>query len=66
MRIGEVVNQILDYIPNIDVTKSAQPASLFETIIRYLSGMISAYDLLKTEEFSDLTPHVVTFCPESD
>lgn len=47
MRNAEVVNQILDYIPTIDYSKTNQMVSLFETTIRYLGGMLSGYDLLK-------------------
>lgn len=48
MKNRTIVNQILRRIPNIDYTKSYQnePVSLFETTIRYLGGMLSAYDLL--------------------
>ncbi|KAK6206634.1 glycosyl hydrolase 47 [Pestalotiopsis sp. IQ-011] len=44
----KVVNQILDYIPKIDFTKATYTSSisLFETTIRYLGGLLSAYDLL--------------------
>lgn len=48
MQNATIVNQILEYIPDIDFSKSYNndPVSLFETTIRYLGGMISAYDLL--------------------
>lgn len=46
MQNREIVNQILEYIPTIDYTTTATEVSLFETTIRYLGGMISAYDLL--------------------
>lgn len=43
----EIVDQILDYVPTIDFTRSNQNiVSLFETTIRYLGGLVSAYDLL--------------------
>ena len=43
-----VVNQILPYIPSINwsVSKDNEVVSLFETTIRYLGGLLSAYDLL--------------------
>ena len=46
---GEVVKQIVDYVPDIDWSVSAddQPVSLFETTIRYVAGLLSGYDLLK-------------------
>ncbi|EKG17477.1 Glycoside hydrolase family 47 [Macrophomina phaseolina MS6] len=47
MQNREIVNQILEYIPTIDYTTTSTEVSLFETTIRYLGGMISAYDLLK-------------------
>lgn len=51
MEQTDIVNTILDFIPTIDFTKTntKQPSavSLFETNIRYLGGLMSAYDLLK-------------------
>lgn len=53
MEQTDIVNIILDYIPTVDFTKNnaAPPnpewTSLFETNIRYLGGMLGAYDLLK-------------------
>lgn len=44
MEHGEIVNQILEYIPKIDFTTTAtanEDISLFETNIRYLGGLIS-------------------------
>ncbi|KAH8696524.1 putative mannosyl-oligosaccharide alpha-1,2-mannosidase 1B [Talaromyces proteolyticus] len=42
-----VVNQILDYVPTIDFSSCNQSSvSMFETTIRYLGGLLSAYDLL--------------------
>lgn len=48
MNIPEIVYQIVDYVPDIDWSKSAnnQPVSLFETTIRYVAGLLSGYDLL--------------------
>jgi mannosyl-oligosaccharide alpha-1,2-mannosidase len=48
MNIPEIVDQIVDYVPNIDWSFSAddQPVSLFETTIRYVAGLLSGYDLL--------------------
>lgn len=45
---SDIVNIIVDYIPTIDWSVSYQDeaVSLFETTIRYLGGMLSAYDLL--------------------
>ncbi|KAF2798074.1 glycoside hydrolase family 47 protein [Melanomma pulvis-pyrius CBS 109.77] len=51
MEQEDIVNQILDFIPTIDFTKTNTPepsvVSLFETNIRYLGGLLSSYDLLK-------------------
>ena len=53
MEQEDIMNIILDYIPTVDFTKkNGRPpneisTSLFETNIRYLSGLLSAYDLLK-------------------
>ena len=54
MEQQDIVEIILDFIPTVDFTKNnakgerdAQTTSLFETNIRYLGGLLSAYDLLK-------------------
>lgn len=49
MQIPEIVNQIVDYVPDVDWSVSAndEPVSLFETTIRYVAGLLSGYDLLK-------------------
>jgi mannosyl-oligosaccharide alpha-1,2-mannosidase len=47
MNNQQVVDQILDYVPTINFRSSSQgTVSLFETTIRYLGGLLSAYDLL--------------------
>lgn len=61
MQNREIVNQILEYIPTIDYTTTSTEVSLFETTIRYLGGMISAYDLLKGP-LSHLADNVSTGC----
>lgn len=47
----DIVETILDFIPTIDFTGTdapkPSPVSLFETNIRYLGGLLSAYDLLQ-------------------
>ncbi|KAF2261697.1 mannosyl-oligosaccharide 1,2-alpha-mannosidase precursor [Lojkania enalia] len=53
----DIVNQILDHIPNIDYTTTSTDVSLFETTIRYLGGMISGYDFL-TGPLDDLADKV--------
>ncbi|KAG8534153.1 uncharacterized protein KY384_000997 [Bacidia gigantensis] len=51
MELEPIVEEVLDYIPTIDFTSSESQkdrlVSLFETTIRYLAGLLSAYDLLK-------------------
>lgn len=51
MEQEDIVNDILEFIPTVDFTKNNSPSpvstSLFETTIRYLGGLLSAYDLLK-------------------
>lgn len=55
MGLDDIANVILAYIPTIDFTTSYQneSVSLFETTIRYIGGMLAAYDLL-TGPFSSL------------
>lgn len=51
MEQTDIVQIILDFIPTVDFTKNNSPTvvstSLFETNIRYIGGMLAAYDLLK-------------------
>ena len=48
MELSDIVNEIVNYVPTIDfsVSKDDEVVSLFETTIRYLGGMLSAYDFL--------------------
>jgi mannosyl-oligosaccharide alpha-1,2-mannosidase len=46
MNNAEVLNQILAYIPKINFDKPLGSVSLFETTIRYLGGLLSAYDFV--------------------
>lgn len=59
MGIPEIVNQIVDYVPDINwsVSVNNQPVSLFETTIRYVAGLLSGYDLL-SGPLSDLVDDV--------
>ena len=60
MDIPYIVNEILAYIPTVDFTRepdATQGVSLFETTIRYLAGLLSAYDLL-TGPLSNLASNV--------
>ncbi|EHA49470.1 mannosyl-oligosaccharide 1,2-alpha-mannosidase IB [Pyricularia oryzae 70-15] len=51
MEQTDIVNTILEHVRTINFTKTNTPKpskiSLFETNIRYLGGLLSAYDLLK-------------------
>ncbi len=42
----DVINKLVDWVPSINFNKSVGDISLFETTIRYLGGLLSAYDLL--------------------
>lgn len=48
MELPDIVNQIVDYVPDINWSVSADnmQVSLFETTIRYLAGLLSGHDLL--------------------
>ncbi|KAI1815915.1 glycoside hydrolase family 47 protein [Poronia punctata] len=49
MENEKVVKQIVEHIKNVDFTKTVkggENVSLFETTIRYLAGLVSAYDFL--------------------
>ncbi|KAL2170210.1 hypothetical protein VTG60DRAFT_5078 [Thermothelomyces hinnuleus] len=46
MKNWDVVNQILEYIPTINFDNTTTEVSLFETTIRYLGGLVSAYDII--------------------
>ncbi|KAI5818729.1 glycoside hydrolase [Pyronema omphalodes] len=53
MRQRDVVHDCLQHLSSVDFTKTSTEVSLFETTIRYLGGLISAYDLL-TGPYADL------------
>jgi len=58
MQNATIVNEILAHVPEINfgVSYNDEAVSLFETTIRYLGGMLSAYDLLQGPDapFSNL------------
>lgn len=60
MRNRTIVNQILSYVPRIDfrVSQSGDQVNLFETTIRYMGGLLSAYDLLNDPSLQDLADNV--------
>lgn len=43
---ADIVQDIVNYVPTINFSKTSSSVSLFETTIRYLGGMISGYDFL--------------------
>ncbi|KAF2151606.1 glycoside hydrolase family 47 protein [Myriangium duriaei CBS 260.36] len=49
MQMPDVIEKILDFVPKINygVTADNMGISLFETTIRHLAGLLSAFDLLK-------------------
>lgn len=51
MNLTDIVESQLSHIASIDFTYSngKQPVSAFETTIRYLGGLLSAYDLLTSD-----------------
>lgn len=52
MNLTEVVAKQLSFIPTIDfTTTSSGPVEIFDTNIRYLGGLLSSYDLLKSGLF---------------
>lgn len=55
MGLGTVVEDILEFVPTINYDSTSDVVSLFETTIRYLGGMLSAYDLLHDGPASNLT-----------
>lgn len=60
MNLADPVNDILNHIRSVDFRKSRtkQTVSLFETTIRYLGGMLSAYDLLSEDSRNGLLKNV--------
>lgn len=59
----DIVQDILEYIPSINFNRNGgwpRRVNVFETTIRYLGGLISAYDLLRSEaiEYENEAWHV--------
>lgn len=54
MGLDDIVQEMMEFIARIDfrLPKTDEPVQMFETNIRYLGGLISAYDLLKSGEFT--------------
>lgn len=51
MRQKDIVQDILEYVPTINFKRNGgwpKQVSVFETTIRYLAGLLSAYDLLNS------------------
>lgn len=65
----KVISQILDYIPQINYDKVADPTqtvSLFETTIRHLGGLLSGKACGLLNYMASVTDHVqpMTCCPK--
>ncbi|KAK0275228.1 hypothetical protein LTR35_011276 [Friedmanniomyces endolithicus] len=57
MNLTDVVAQQLAFIQKIDFTTTTYgPVEIFDVSIRYLGGLISAYDLLKSGQFFNAYP----------
>jgi mannosyl-oligosaccharide alpha-1,2-mannosidase len=55
MEMPEIVKQILAHVKSIDFNSTSTPISVFESTIRYMGGLLSAYELL-TGPFASLNP----------
>ncbi|CAK1357021.1 unnamed protein product [Cercospora beticola] len=56
MGLTDIVNDMLDFISGVDFTKTEfveadEGVNLFETNIRYIGGLLGAYDLIKSGQF---------------
>ncbi|KAJ5832658.1 mannosyl-oligosaccharide alpha-1-2-mannosidase 1B [Penicillium riverlandense] len=51
MGLTDIVEEQLKHIASVDFTKSAEIVNFFDVNIRYLGGLLSAYDLLKSGMF---------------
>ena len=63
---GDIVNQIVEFVPKIDFTKTNSPVSLFETTIRYLAGLLSGYDFLGPQGPTSKIYDVPSIVPSPD
>lgn len=45
MGLDEEFNEAKEFVSKISWTSTEEPVQLFETVIRYLGGFLSAYDL---------------------
>ncbi|KAJ5735533.1 mannosyl-oligosaccharide alpha-1-2-mannosidase 1B [Penicillium malachiteum] len=52
MGLTDIVEQQLKHIASVDFTKSAYIVDFFDVNIRYLGGLLSAYDLIKSGDFA--------------
>lgn len=57
MEQADVVDIVMDHIQEIDFSRTDGSISVFETTIRYMGGMLSAYDLL-TGPFAHLVTNL--------
>ncbi|KAJ5536746.1 mannosyl-oligosaccharide alpha-1-2-mannosidase 1B [Penicillium frequentans] len=51
MGLTDIVEQQLKHIASVDFTKSAYLVDFFDVNIRYIGGLLSAYDLIKSGDF---------------
>ncbi|KAJ5662382.1 mannosyl-oligosaccharide alpha-1-2-mannosidase 1B [Penicillium maclennaniae] len=51
MGLTDIVEKQLKHIASVDFTKSAYIVNFFDINIRYLGGLLSAYDLIKSGKF---------------
>ncbi|KAJ6033872.1 mannosyl-oligosaccharide alpha-1-2-mannosidase 1B [Penicillium canescens] len=51
MGLTDIVEQQLQHIASVDFTKSSYLVNFFDVNIRYLGGLLSAYDLIKSGQF---------------
>lgn len=63
MDLPDIVNDIVGFIPSIDFSNPEGDVNVFETTIRYLGGLLSAFDLL-TGPRSDMVDDVSVAHPD--
>jgi len=61
MNLTDVVPKMLGWIAAVDFTTTPDgPVEMFDTTIRYLAGLLSSYDLLKSGQFyNDYDPDLI-------
>jgi mannosyl-oligosaccharide alpha-1,2-mannosidase len=60
MNLTDVVEKQLSFISTVDfTTPKSEPVELFDTNIRYLGGLLSAYDLLVSGQYGSYDKHLI-------